>query len=322
MRRSILIRPRDFCSPTFDRAFMFAGRRPALIVWCSLLLAACESQGGTDQADGLVFHSDWGTSTGTSDDALTDGGRWDDAAFATQQIDVVDAATYAPGAPTVNVYRVRNRAPVNGGTTYSWVEKAGLWVDPQIGESRYWRVYLYNATNDDQGDLSDGDASYHPLEYGSAGAGEFNLIFSTRNDGTFSFKFAPLMAEWPKSRWIPSSGMNAQAFPGKFRWYRIEWSLTKTATNTFTMHARMFSRAPDGTETAWQGDSTLRDAQLNLTMAAGGTGVGIDETVMQYLRLGTNSGGVWAALTADQYVYWAAVCVRSDTWCGPYNLGI
>jgi hypothetical protein len=270
---------------------------------------------------GAIFYADWGTAIGTTTDALTDGGRWDDAAGPHNNIAVVDAAV-APGAPSAHAYRVTNSVSDLG---YNWVEKANLWLSPQVGETRYWRVYLFNSTANSQGTLGP-EASYHPLEFASPvynGMEQFNLIFSTNSNGTFPFKFAPLGASFPKSRWIPTSASGVQAYPKKFTWYRVEWSLTKTATNVFTMHARISERNPTtGVETVVWDDDNIRDASLNLSIGASGTGItGINDQAVGQLRVGTNGGSVWFGLTSDQYIYWAGMCVRSDTWCGPYVAG-
>jgi hypothetical protein len=275
----------------------------------------------TTSGPGAVFYADWGTALGTSTAALTDGGRWDDAIGPHNNIAVVDA-TAAPGAPTAHIYRVTNSVSDLG---YNWVEKANLWVNPQVGETRYWRMYLYNSTADSQGSLGP-EASYHPLEFASPvynGMEQWNLIFSTNSNGTFPFKFAPLAASFPKNRWIPTNGPGVQANPKKFTWYRIEWSLTKTAPSVFTMHARISERNPaTGVETVVWDDNSIRDASLNLTLAASGTGItGVADAAAGQIRVGTNGGSVWFGLTSDQYVYWAGMCVRSDTWCGPYVAG-
>lgn len=264
----------------------------------------------------VVFSADWSNSIGTGAAALTDGSRWDGSYNGNSVIQVVADPTGS--APTTNVFRVSNLSPT---VKSGWVEKSGLWPSPQIGESRYWRIYLYNATSDAAGNVPL-DNSYHPVEYAATGGGNdsdesWNLLLGSKTDGTFPFKFAPTKAAYPKSRWIPSSAHNVQAYLSKNAWIRIEWKLTKTGTNAYTLDARIYNAA----NVLLFDSSTIRDASIDLTMAASGTGLLMTDAYMGYFRVGTNGGSEWSAIPSTQYIYWTGFCVRSDTWCGPYSGG-
>jgi hypothetical protein len=47
---------------------------------------------------------------------------------------------------------------------------------------------------------------------------------------------------------------------------------------------------------------------------------GADLATMQSLSIGENGG--YHSYSQDVYFYWGGVCLRNDTWCGPYGGGI
>lgn len=274
--------------------------------------------GGGGSPPAVVFDSDWSTALGGADTAIFDGSKWVFNTGSKTQLTVVQADVAGlADSPSINVLKVLNLGGITSGGAAFLNNALALWTNPQIGESRYYRVYLRNDIANDEGDRNDGAASYHPLQMSTGAGGTedgLSFNFGALSNGTFDFNFETNNTAFPKNHWSPVDGSGAQAFLNKFAFYRYEWKLTKTGTNTYTLDARIY----DNTNTLVYQATTIRDRQFTGTLAATGTGLGLADTSVTYVVLGTNGGGILNSMIRDEPTYWAAFQVRSDTWCGAY----
>lgn len=306
---------------------------------------------GTPQT---VFHSDWSTQGNTatgnqSDAALRDTNQtkaWDTTLnHASTDLTVVQVvsnlnnppAVALPTASFTNCLQVSHQASVaNGGngSRAAWVALQNFWPSPQIGDARYFRVYQCVTIPDSEGDLTSGVNSHHPFVtctsdgnytddqlgtdwlWAPDGAGGFLTLF--QEEQITSQKFGS---------WAPSASVGSASELTKNAWWRREWKLVKTATNTYTLDMNIY--AGDSTTATYTGSTIRSRIGLNSSYDAGSelaTGTNSQNLPIQDdhsgLIVGTNGSSALGNLTAIRYSYWGALCIRSDTWCGPYANGI
>jgi hypothetical protein len=282
----------------------------------------------------LLFVSDWSTAVGSTSSARLDSSKakpWT-AATGGQSPSVVAAPTTDPfghsprhtfPAGMTNVLRVTHHDNGSNGCVAGAVWVGGMPV-PSTGETYFYRMYLRVDYADDEGNFESILNSHHPVQNNDGGTnvGAWNWLWASKNNGTFAIKFAPLDATFPKNRWIPCNASKAQQYLAKGTVYRIEWALTKTGTDRYTMDIRIYDNAgtllfnSDGVGTTPSGNA-IRDASSDLTLAATGTGIPIEDTQQAFLYVGTN-GSNMRATQRDEFSYYGGVMVRSDTWCGAF----
>lgn len=287
--------------------------RVALLSMGLLVMAGTGRRGGASVGASRVaplFRSDWSTATGTSDAALRDTGKgtpWQTVEDADAKLTVI--ATSARSFPTTNILQVKHQI---GAQSHAQVYGTNIWPLPAVGQSLFFREYFRNEIADAEGDKSSFIGSCHPLESNIGGTTSWEFLVASKNDGTFPFQHH--LAEGTATFWIP--GPNPQVNLSKLTTYRFERQFLRTATDTYTLDMRIYSSADallyDATTISWSHNATLT------TLAAGGAGLTLTDANMRGFALGTN-GGQWT-FVADQFTFWGGVCVRSDDWCGAYNM--
>jgi hypothetical protein len=263
---------------------------------------------------GLLFQSDWSTSTGTSDAAQRDTNKttpWTVINGTSSLLTVMSAAGLSFPATMTNVLQVKRPA---GSTPSCWCHLDGLPL-PAIGESRFYRVYVrvtYSNTDSTTGN------NHHPIQ-SQALPTTFNWHWGNNTDGTFSLqhKWDPNLESWnPNS----TSSTNIVA---KNDTYRLEWTVYRVDTSFCRQAVRMY----DSSDTLLYPDG----AGNSLFRLAGGTTetvVNVGDahhllsdsptayvTSMGKFEVGDNGG---IAFTNDEFHYFGGVMIRSDTWCGAY----
>ncbi|HWA15908.1 MAG TPA: hypothetical protein VG817_05725 [Gemmatimonadales bacterium] len=297
----------------------------------ALLLAVGCGGGGSDSLiqgpppppGTILFSSDWSTSTGTSDNALLDGGKqnpWSSRWGGNGSLTVVSASGLGFPAGMTNVLRVTQYQQ-----DFDWVMANNRWSLPEIGHALAFRVYLRNTVADSEGDKGTVYSSHHPIEStgsaGSTGGGYYVWHIGSYNDGTFPILFSMNNPAYPLNGWTfgapqySHGGRDYDPAPlDKNTTYRLEWKFTRTGTNRYSLSMRVYDQAgtqlyDDSSTYAWTGNGE--------TLASSGTNLNVDDRQMVDIRIGTNGGG-WT-FNAPQYIYWGGFAVCADDWCGPYT---
>lgn len=254
-----------------------------------------------------LFHSAWDTSTGTSSASLRDTNLatpWALPPTAVTDLEIVTAPGSSPGF--TNALRVSR---YTGAAGNKWCQIQDLWALPDVGKSLFFRQYIYV----DMATLSNTESSHHPTEsaYSGSWTSGYTLKMQPNGDGTFRLRLqlAPGYFTKSDSVGVRDPLTNAQ-------WYRLEWQLLRTATDTYTVLFRIYDNIPS----LW-GDPTVNIRRYTNPaypiMNTVNTGIAMTDAEVRKFRVGSN-GGTWANASAEYY-YWGGVCVRSDDWCGPYN---
>lgn len=257
----------------------------------------------------LNFASDWGTTTGNSDNAVQDGARWTGFSSSDDLLYVVAATA---GFPTTNVLRVSGN-----GTQARMVTNLSMMTTPAVGESRWFRVYLkYVSTSNNLGNqhFLQPDSNYlsHP----------WNWRWQTPQAGGTE---VPL--QWILVDKINSGNVNGALFEviltiGTV--YRLEFELRRTATSAFKMFPRIY--LGDSTTVSFDGDDFLdvwggsaTEGQSLTTIDPEPATQNID-TDFSSVELG-NNGPAGASTNVTDFWQAAAFAASESGWCGPYTSG-
>lgn len=256
-------------------------------------------------------------STASAD--LTDNGQWTDTIAGTNRLTVVACPVDANGR-TVSTNALQLEVRGN----YSWVEKFGFWNSPQVGESRYFRVYILCLVGDSLGDKTSQVNSHHPVEITDGSGDDFDMVFTSKDDGTWPWRICEERQsfvgqtdpEWRFQRWAPYNGSTLQNLT-KNVWYCFEWKLTKTATDRYTLDARIRDALGN---LLWDGTTIKTLSSASYTLAAYGTGlrqtdVSVD-TPNGRFRIGSNGSSAFSGTPAGHYYYYAKAAIGSTGWIG------
>lgn len=253
---------------------------------------------------GRLFISEWSTATGSGDAAVRDTGLATPWALGTTASDL--SVEVAPGASPgfTNALRVARKT---GAVGNKWCQVQNVWALPEIGESLFFRAYIYV----NMATLSATEDSHHPVEsaYSGAWTSGYTIKMSPNGDGTFRLRLnAPGI-------FTKSDGAGVRDMLTNAQWYRLEWMLTRTATNTYTVLFRIYDNVPS----LW-GDPTVNIRRYTgpayPIMNTVNTGLTMTDAEVRKFRIGSN-GGTWAN-AGDEYYYWGGVEVRNDDWVGAY----
>jgi len=267
----------------------------------SVAAAAGGGGGGGGGATSLIFNSDWGIA-GTSNTVMTDNGAWNYYAGANGSI-VSASSLGLTNWPTSNAYVVQ----INTSAARK------LLGDPVPGETRYFRYYLqvlYNNTHGaaDKGMLEHGVES---VDAELGGGDGFNPYRIPRNDGTWFPGYREISSGY---RYVAD-----QLSLLKNRTYRIEWAISYGAT-TYSIQYRIYDE--NGVLVADEDDFHRYLPTETQSVTLGSENFTYTPLAHRYLSIGTNGPGSNYPLTnsaGDNQFAHGAVCVRNDTWCGPYS---
>ena len=252
----------------------------------------------------VVFEADWGTATGTSTPAVTDGGRWPNY-WEFNNGTGVQLLSVVPGGPEGhNALRVQQR-----GSSFA----ADLQIDDVLPQSRdyYLRFYM---RNDDTSSAGDHVVTVDAWHYQ-------NLTFLRKYSGSADWRFVMSMygcaEQYPLNHWGP---------PGRLprgQWSRFEYFVDFVDANHVQIHPRVYDASgsllySDGDfQQQNYGSSRLWNGRNDWTLAsyyAAGYSFCVDPTFMNEFAVGNN--GQAGASDTGAYWYVAAVQIRTDTWPG------
>lgn len=293
-----------------DDPFMFAGGGiPAPNPPQSVAEPGGGGEEGGGNPEGVLFDSDWATATGTTVNALGDGGLWTDV-NPDGMLEVVATTGLGFPAGMANCLKVRL---VTGGNSGE-VTAVGVWNVPAIGEKLFYRIYFRNDVANEQGDQL---VSFHPWELNS-GLAAFAYEWSTNAlaNGTCQCRFRfEDTGDGVEPHWQRVVPENPEEMINKFEVYRLELMLERTDTNLWIAEPRVYN---DANELLYDKNNMYNDngsETLTAFLARGGRFI-IDPQYMDEMLVGS-SGGAWS-FTEDQFIYWGGFMIRSDDWCGAY----
>ena len=268
------------------------------------LLAAC-GHVGPSARDGVIFESTWATATGTSKEALTDGGRWPNYLEFHNDPAVQLLSVVPGGVDGQNALRVQQRGP-----GYS----AFLQIDNVVPQSRDYYVRFY-MKNDDTSGTADHIVTVDMRNYG-------NLTFMRKVSDASSWRFVVSMhgcgAAYPLVHWGP---------PGRLahgEWYRFEYFVHYTDSRHIQVTPRVYDSggmllfaAPDFQQEGYKrgGNWSGRDDWTLASYYDAGHSFCTNPTWMNDFGLGNN--GQREATDTGRYWYFSAVQIRTDAWPGP-----
>lgn len=287
------------------------------------------SESGSVPTTAPLFRSDWNTATGTTSNAISDGNKWPHIDVGSPQTLSVTAAPTGFPAGMANVLEV---IPDIGGSCY-FLPSDAMYAAPTAGTpSLYFRYYLQVAIADDQGDQSGLINACHHVQCSgdsllTGGTSIWGWNFAPRANGTFRFEghtYGYPVDNGPYDGWLlVSSGAGSslnKANTGNAV-YRIEWKVTRTAADTYTMDARIYDKDD---VLVYSGDGVgasigaiYQAGNPGVTLATAGTGLSMKDDHLRAFQIGSNNGGL--AVDNNQRFYYGGVCVRSDNWCGPWT---
>lgn len=252
----------------------------------------------------VVFESDWGTATGISTAAVSDGGKWPHYWEFNNGSGVQLLSVVAGGPDGHNALRVQQR-----GSSYA----ANLQIDDMVPQSQDYYVRFY-MRNDDTSSAGDHVFTVDTWHYA-------NLTFIRKYSGASDWRFVISMygcgEHYPLNHWGP---------PGRLargQWYRFEYFVDFVDANHVQVHPRVYDasgslvyaddafRQQDYGSTTWNG----RNDWTLASYYAAGYSFCVNPTFMNDIGLGNN--GQTSATNTGLYWYFAAVQIRTDTWPGP-----
>jgi hypothetical protein len=266
---------------------------------------------------GLVFHSDFSTALGMSDAAWRDTNKpqpWDAIGGNGRSNEVIRSTGL--DFPTTNVLKVVAGYRSGGGAASQSPRlpyQNGRIPIPAVGGSLYYRWYLRMVTPDSY--MS--DYATHPIQDGVAGS-ETNWLFRIENrpNGTWNARFD---VDATSANAHPNTHFGSNIVLNKGVTYRFELQIHRTGTSTFQMHARIYNSSgvllyDDDDFRNANGSGSLANRptlQFNQISRLAGFQIGFN---------GLNVGG--PELFPFTLTYQSGICIRTDTWCGPYSGGI
>ena len=266
---------------------------------------------GSESNRTVLFHSDWSTSTGNSINALTDGGKFVDVLHPELGNVTSSSGIFTEGFP--NLYRVN--VTNNVASSVSFRDMLG---NLSVGQSRYWRFYLYSDIPENE--LTNGLGGNHPV--GTSGNGDSDL------DLVWEIKWGHTQGSNELTDFRIQDGVGTYdvfSLQGALydrTEYRVEVKGTLISNNgtgeVFSLGVRIYNstgdllyNSSDFTANNRAGNPSL--AESNLT--------GTETAAWGSFHIGTNGwGAVWNA--KDIAYYWGGAAICDNNWCGPYSNGV
>ena len=251
----------------------------------------------------VLFESNWDTATGTSKEAVTDGGRWPLYDEFNRGTGVQLLSVVSGGPNGHNALRVQQR-----GSQYAANLQKPAFATPST--DFYLRFYMKNDDTSGAGDhiVTPDIYKYENLIYMRkySSAKNWRVVI-----GAFGCGYT-----YPVGYWQPKSSLALG------RWYRFEYFVHYTSANRIQVHPRIYDASgkllfedaafvqSDPGSASWKGRSnwTLK------SYYAAGHDFCVDPKFMTTFGVGNN--GQESATDTRQYWYFAGVQIRSDRWPG------
>lgn len=283
-----------------------------------------------------LFEADWSTATGNSQTALRDMSKALPFDFCDGNAKVTVVSVDSVPNKDFPV-RMKNVLRVTRNNVDSWyfckigTDPTGTTVKPhwaqlRPGEAQYHRVYVRYDIPNDQGNISNGEFSHHPIQMPHNSSNfEPTNVFS-RADGTMTWQAYTFAVQnpYPMDKAVlgtfVSPSEEGDRLP-KFTALRFEWMVRRELVSGYSIAIRIYDNqnrllySEDGVG-ALKGAVKTETANAQSTLKALDGKYQVDLTTLQSLGIGENGGH--HSYTRDVYFYFGGLCLRSDTWCGPY----
>jgi hypothetical protein len=259
---------------------------------------------GRRPASVVAFESDWSTATGTSPQAVTDGGRWKNY-WEFNRGTGVHLMSVVPGGPGGrNALKVLQRGP----TFAAFLQQDAILP---LSTGFYVRFYM---RNDDTSPNGDHIVTPDMYQYG-------NLTFMRKFSDSTSWQFVISLFgcgyTYPVGHWGPHLSFQHGV------WYRFEYFVDFVDRTHVLVHVRVYDAS--GTQILGDGDfrqegwgKEIWNGRNDWTLAsyyAAGHSFCVDPTALRKFAMG-NNGQAGAADTGLPW-YFAGVQIRTDWWPGP-----
>ncbi len=258
--------------------------------------------------EGVVFQSDWTTATGSSKNAVRDGGRWKNYwefnnGAPVQLLSVVPGASVkAPGGR--NALEVLQRGPTFG---------ANVQQDNLLPPSTDFYVRFY-MRNDDTSGAGDHVVTVDTWQYA-------NLTFMRKSSGGSGWRFVVSFYgcgyTYPIGHWAPAMTLSRGV------WYRFEYFVAFVDRTHMKVDIRVYDAS--GAEILGNADfrqsdygSELWDGRRDWTLAsyyAAGHSFCVNPVALTHFGMGNN--GQQGSLNTGLAWYFTGVQIRTDWWPGP-----
>lgn len=285
----------------------------ALVAGCGDTAPAPLLEQQQRQPAGVVFSSDWGTATGTTDAALRDGGKWN--TLYCQQAG--QTLTVIPGnsvgwTRTPNVLRLQQLGPNSCGT----LEKTDLLP---VSTSHWGRFYF---RNDETVTQHNHVATYNP----GVGA-PIQLAFWNRNGAATGvsiflrtyYRSNGVLSEYPTNIWfIGTANQSAVARLAHGTWYRYEWHMEYVTPTTYRIWPRIYDMSGQllfDANRFFQSDYPQSGPHSLASWYAAGNTFGFTDVNLGR-RLGLGNEGPGGTTNTGGYWYHADVAISTAGWIG------
>lgn len=240
-----------------------------------------------------IFTSYWTNSVGSSNSALSDGGKWKVVSYSPNWGSIVSKTT--SGVPTTGTVPVSPnvlRVAYNNVGNVEIVNRIPTLTNNQtLSISTKLAVAIRNSV----GNLS--GAPHHPLQFQSGNcASQWSLKIEPRSNGTFG----PLLAS---SATYPNSGWNRTPVLNKNQWYTLDFRFTRVSANQYRV--KVFLNGQDDSKNwiRYDGNASQNLQALNPIFP-------ITDACARHLFIGNNDPG-WSGVNPSQdFIYWGDVEVR------------
>jgi uncharacterized protein YjdB len=286
------------------------GMATAVAVGTTTITATSEGRSGTATltvttapSGSILFQSDWYTATGTSHNAVTDGGRWLNY-WEFNNGTGVQLMSVVPGGPGGrNALKVVQRAEL----------AANLQQDNVVPASTDFYVRFY-MRNDDISPNGDHIVAMDTWEYGQL---TFMRKFSSSTGWRFVVSMYGCGGVYPIGHWGPNLRLPLG------QWYRFEYHVDFVDATHIQLHARVY----DATGTLILTDADFRqedyggatwNGRNDWTLAsyyAAGHSFCVQPAKMRNFSIGNN--GQAGALDTGLAWYFGGIQLRTDRWPGP-----
>lgn len=284
---------------------------------CVVAAAPAPTPPPTPTPGTLALSSDWSTATGSTDAALTDGGRWN--ASGQCMLDGENRVLrVVPGAPlgwtrTPNVLRVSlHDVPPSPGC--GQVE----WIDRLPASTTHWGRFYY--ANDERAMISSHNFSQN---FGVGDPGPIQWVFFNRHgfaDGwEMLLRGRHVGGTYPFNEWHlqHSANMANRVRLPHHVWYRYEWMVEYVAANRIRIHPRVYDLAGtllyDGDDFYQQDTPAMGVHTLTSWYAAGNSFAVGDVDLARNVGIG-NEGRQPGSATGHWYI--AEFAISTAGWIG------
>jgi hypothetical protein len=273
----------------------------------------------------VVFHSDWSTATGTTQEAVLDEDKapldWDNIGGGGSTSGPIAATGFAFPATMANVFRVNGDYSGNP-AQYIYTRQVQMprghayWPVPGVGESLFYRIYkrvVYDPTT-----LEDLGNNNHCIEEGPGGGGNWSWAFHV----TGSLGWQPRW-QWfnpAGTRYVLVDGGGSTVYLARNATYRLEWQIHRISTTQCNVHIRIYDT--DDTTLLYD-DSDFKNSANATRLSDNPALTFADVSLINGIQVGTNGpsttidpGGSIGAMW-----YLGGMCIRTQDWNGHYRNG-